>query len=90
MWPSICSVLKSKSFFGKITFKNTVDRGETLKCNEIFEAAFLLFSVKECDWWQGCQTLIWSLGDTVQNLESPGLSGRVDSPVVGMFLSLTY
>ena len=27
------------------------------------------------------QTLIWRLGDTVQNLESPGLSGRVDSPV---------
>ena len=26
------------------------------------------------------QTLIWRPGDTVQNLESPGLSGRVDSP----------
>ena len=26
------------------------------------------------------QTLIWRQGDTVQNLESPGLSGRVDSP----------
>ena len=24
-------------------------------------------------------SLIWRLGDTVQNLESPGLSGRVDS-----------
>ena len=23
------------------------------------------------------QTLIWRLGETVQNLESPGLSGRV-------------
>ena len=33
---------------------------------------------------------VLSLGDTVQNLESPGLSGRVDSPMVGMFLSLTY
>ena len=38
---------KSKSFFGKIIFKNTVDRGETLKCNEIFEAVFLLFSIKK-------------------------------------------
>ena len=56
MWPSTCSlVLKSKSFFGKIIFKNTVDRGETFKCREIFEAVFLLFSIKECDWWQGCQ-----------------------------------
>ena len=36
------------------------------------------------------QTLIWSLGYTVQNVESPGLSGRADSAVVGMFLSLTY
>ena len=27
------------------------------------------------------QTLIWRPGDTVQNLESPVLSGRVDSPV---------
>ena len=26
------------------------------------------------------QTLIWRLGETVQNLESPRLSGRVDSP----------
>ena len=26
-------------------------------------------------------TLIWRQGDTVQNLESPGLSGRVDSTV---------
>ena len=26
------------------------------------------------------QTLIWRPRDTVQNLESPGLSGRVDSP----------
>ena len=26
------------------------------------------------------QTLIWRPGKTVQNLESPGLSGRVDSP----------
>ena len=26
-------------------------------------------------------TLIWRPGDTVQNLESPGLSGRVDSTV---------
>ena len=25
------------------------------------------------------QTLIWRPGDTVQKLESPGLSGRVDS-----------
>ena len=25
------------------------------------------------------QTLIWRPGETVQNLESPGLSGRVDS-----------
>ena len=25
------------------------------------------------------QTLIWRPGDTVQNLESPGLSGRVDN-----------
>ena len=30
------------------------------------------------------QTLIWRPGDTVQNLESPGLSGRVDSPVSGV------
>ena len=28
------------------------------------------------------QTLIWRPGDMVQNLESPGLSGRVDSPDV--------
>ena len=28
------------------------------------------------------QTLIWRPGDTVQNLESPGLSGRVDSPAL--------
>ena len=28
------------------------------------------------------QTLIWRTGETVQNLESPGLSGRVDSPVI--------
>ena len=28
------------------------------------------------------QTLIWRLGDMVQNLESPGLSGRVDSPAI--------
>ena len=27
------------------------------------------------------QTLTWRLGEMVQNLESPGLSGRVDSPV---------
>ena len=26
------------------------------------------------------QTLIWRPGETVQNLESPGLSGRVDGP----------
>ena len=31
---------------------------------------------------QSFQTLIWRPGDTVQNLESPGLSGRVDSPDV--------
>ena len=30
------------------------------------------------------QTLIWRLGGTVQNLQSPGLSGRVDSPVNGL------
>ena len=29
------------------------------------------------------QTLIWRPGDMVQNLETPGLSGRVDSPAVG-------
>ena len=28
------------------------------------------------------QTLIWRPGETVQNLESPGLSGRVESPVL--------
>ena len=27
------------------------------------------------------QTLIWKPGEMVQNLESPGLSGRGDSPV---------
>ena len=27
------------------------------------------------------QTLTWRLGEMVQNLGSPGLSGRVDSPV---------
>ena len=27
------------------------------------------------------QTLIWRPGDTAQNLESPGLSGRVESTV---------
>ena len=32
------------------------------------------------------QTLIWRLGKTVQNLESPGLSGRVDSPAKLSFL----
>ena len=26
------------------------------------------------------QTLVWRPGEMVQNLESPGLSGRVDSP----------
>ena len=26
------------------------------------------------------RTLVWRAEDTVQNLESPGLSGRVDSP----------
>ena len=26
------------------------------------------------------QNLIWRLGETIQNLESPRLSGRVDSP----------
>ena len=33
-------------------------------------------------WWLSgrFQTLIWRPGKTVQNLESPGLSGRVDSP----------
>ena len=31
------------------------------------------------------QTLIWRPGDTVRNLESPGLSGRVDSPEGGHF-----
>ena len=36
------------------------------------------------------QTLIWRPGDTVQNLESPGLSGRVDSPELMNFIySLT-
>ena len=29
------------------------------------------------------QTLIWKPGEMVQNLESSGLSGRVDSPVYG-------
>ena len=28
------------------------------------------------------QTLIWRPGEMVQNLESPGLSGRVDSPAI--------
>ena len=28
------------------------------------------------------QTLIWRPGDTVQNLESPGFPGRVDSPAL--------
>ena len=32
--------------------------------------------------------LIWRPGDTVQNLESPGLSGRVDSPGNGYLLSI--
>ena len=32
------------------------------------------------------QTLIWRPGKTVQNLESPGLSGRVDSPAKLSFL----
>lgn len=45
---------KSKSFLGNIIFENTVN-GEKLKCSGIFEAVFLLFSMKECDWWQGCQ-----------------------------------
>ena len=31
------------------------------------------------------QTLIWRPGETVQNLESPGLSGRIDSPVRSKF-----
>ena len=35
-------------------------------------------------WWisRRFRTLIWRPGDTVQNLESPGLSGRVDGTVV--------
>ena len=33
------------------------------------------------------QTLIWRPGDTVQNLESPGLSGRVDSTEMLLFQS---
>ena len=35
-------------------------------------------------WWisRRFRTLIWRPGDTVQNLESPGLSGRVDSTAV--------
>ena len=35
-------------------------------------------------WWisRRFRALIWRAGDTVQNLESPGLSGRVDSTVV--------
>ena len=38
------------------------------------------------------QTLTWRPGETVQNLESPGLSGRVDSPAVFLktFDSLFY
>lgn len=48
-------IKNQRAFSEKIIFKNTVDRGETLKCDEIFEAAFLLFSIKECDRWQGCQ-----------------------------------
>ena len=28
------------------------------------------------------QTLIWRPGETFQNLESPGLSGRVDRPAI--------
>ena len=28
--------------------------------------------------WENYQTLIWRLGDMVQNLESPGLSWKVD------------
>ena len=32
------------------------------------------------------QTVIWRPGKTVQNLESPGLSGRVDSPAKLSFL----
>ena len=31
------------------------------------------------DYQGGFHTLTWRLGDTVQNLVSPGLSGRVDS-----------
>ena len=34
------------------------------------------------------QTLIWRPGGTVQNLESPGLSGRVDSTVWSMTMGL--
>ena len=39
-------------------------------------------------WWLSgrFQTLIWRPGKTVQNLESPGLSGRVDSPAKLSFL----
>ena len=35
------------------------------------------------------QTLIWRPGGTVQNLESPGLSGRVDSPVLTIKVLVT-
>ena len=39
-------------------------------------------------WWLSgrFQTLIWRPGKTVQNLESPGLSRRVDSPAKLSFL----
>ena len=30
------------------------------------------------------QTLIWRPGETVKNLEPPGLSGRVDIPAVAL------
>ena len=38
--------------------------------------------LQEIQFWQlsgRCLTLIWRAGDTVQNLESAGLSGRVES-----------
>ena len=54
-----------------------------LKKRKIFEFLWLESRVyKKQQLWPlsgRYQTLIWRPGDTVQNLESPGLSGRVDS-----------
>ena len=62
------------------------------KQSNVFEVIFFWSQSQFYKKWktlaiiQDFQTLIWRPGKTVQNLESPGLSGRVDSPAKLSFL----